>query len=312
MSVLERKKKKHEAKSIRLTAEEYIGYLRLRGVGISFEEYKRYLQLFGGKLDEVHFSAILRLRKNGFTQEQAERYVLELSKLIEERDYREYLEAEKLGLSINDFVSYVEHHRSKLSVADYADFLNNEKFKNREPGSKATEEDGPSDSCIDDETNRVDKPEYIKRGEVIQISKILKLTVPNSFIYTNDQDVIGENRILIAIHDGEKGDFHHPYLASECILVLKERKADKTEDMEKIKGRVGFKSPTVLTDMDDLKIIYEIKESSESLLIMHALVYAQGEVVPIQFFYNNSVTADPVSFSLSILNSIQTATVEVS
>lgn len=147
------------------------------------------------------------------------------------------------------------------------------------------EEKVPANKEIEEITHEI-------QNTAITFANHLIIDIPEGYVYSTDYSVIGMNRALVAIQDDTTANFQDPYSATKSITLLNGRLIQGLREADGIAESIGLADARILVADEDLNIRYSVKESTDELTIILALICTNTRFFPAQFFFNGTTDTE--------------------
>lgn len=138
----------------------------------------------------------------------------------------------------------------------------------------------------------------------INFADHLSVDIPEGYVYSTDNAVIGSNRVLIAMYDDATANFQDPYSATRSITVLDGQRLRSVREADAVAAAIGFTDAEILVDEENLNVRYSVSESTRELTIIQALICTETRSFPAQFFFNGTVDTNAESAVRDMLLSV--------
>ncbi len=219
------------------------------------------------------------------------------SDLFEGCDQLESIEIGGIRLSASEFKDiYEDKSTARVSIDEASEQVNEaEEIADIEV---ETADDNYSTADFEESTDANDLV-----ATPISFANDLKIILPDSYIFSTDTEVIGNNRVLVAVLNDDNADLSNPYGATESVTVLFGKTLGSIDESSSIANSIGITGGKTIIDNENLNVRYELKESGEDLTIFLALICTQSNSYPAQFFFNNN-NKEKENIVESILGSI--------
>lgn len=130
------------------------------------------------------------------------------------------------------------------------------------------------------------------QNATVTFAKHLIIDIPEGYVYSTDYSVIGMNRALVAIQDDTTANFQDPYSATKSITLLNGHLIQGLREADEIAESIGLADARILVADEDLNIRYSVKESTDELTIILALICTNTRFFPAQFFFNGTTDTE--------------------